>query len=150
MSHYSTTKKESIRPGLSLELIDSVRFSNNSLDNLVKNLVKNDFCHLYQEFNPNELTFKKGFSPCDYWDRFEKFKEGSISKSKFEYTLANCKISDKNYVWKAFKRNSMKDYHNLHLKDDAFDPYLFTFGFSWDAMLRFTNVNLKLISNTEK
>ena len=74
-------------------------------------------------------------------------------------------------VWKAFKMNSMKDYHDLYLKVDALllacvfetfkkesinsfelDPahYSSTPGYSWDAMLRFTYVNLKLISDIKK
>ena len=41
---------------------------------------------------------KKDF-PFDYWDSFEKFKEGLPSKNKFYNTLANCAISDKNYEY---------------------------------------------------
>ena len=65
----------------------------------------------------------------------------------------------------------MNDYHNLHLKDSFLllpcvfktfrkesinsfdlnpDHYFSIPGWIWDAMLRFTNVNLKLISETEK
>ena len=65
----------------------------------------------------------------------------------------------------------MKDYRNLNLKMDLLllaavfeifriesinsfelDPahYLSTPGYIWDAILRFTVVNLKLISDTEK
>ena len=131
-----------------------------------------------QEFNANVLNLleKKGFFPCDYWDRFEKFRECLPSKDKFHNTLTNRKITDKNYehilnVWKAFKMNSMKDYHNLYLKVEVLllacvfetfrkvsinyfqlDPahWLSTPGFSWDAILRFTDVNFKLISDIEK
>ena len=72
---------------------------------------------------------------------------------------------------KAFKMNTMKEYHDLYWKVDVLllgcvfetfrkesinfselDPayYLSTLGYSWDAMLRFTNVNLKLIPDIEK
>ena len=65
----------------------------------------------------------------------------------------------------------MKDFHDLYLKVDVLsltcvletfrkesinsfelDPpfHLSTPGYSWDAMLRFTYVNLKLISDIEK
>ena len=62
---------------------------------------------------------KKDFS-YDYWDRFEKFKEGLPNKDKFYNTLTNRAMSDKNYekvpnVRKAFKMNNMKDYQGLHL-----------------------------------
>ena len=39
--------------------IDSVNFLNNSLDNLVKNLVANDFYHLSQECNAHVLDSVK-------------------------------------------------------------------------------------------
>ena len=54
----------------------------------------------------------------DYWDSFEKFKEVLPSKDKLHNTLTKREISDKNYkhvlnFWKAFKMNTMKDYHDL-------------------------------------
>ena len=76
-----------------------------------------------------------------------------------------------NTVWKSFIMNTMKDYHDLHLKVDVFllacafensrkelmnsfeldsAHYLSTLGYSWNAMLRFSNLNLKLVSVIEK
>ena len=76
-----------------------------------------------------------------------------------------------NTVWKSFIMNTMKDYHDLHLKVDVFllayafenfrkelmnsfeldsAHYLSTLGYSWNAMLRFSDLNLKLISVIEK
>ena len=66
---------------------------------------------------------------------------------------------------------NMKDYNHLYLNSDVFllaaafevfgiestnsfvfnlAHYLFTPGYSWDAMLRFVSVNLKLISCINK
>ena len=72
--------------------IDSIHFLNNSLDNLVRTLE---------------------FYPHDYWDTFQKLKEGLPSKDKLYNVLTNCAFSDKNYehvlnVWKAFEINTMK------------------------------------------
>ena len=74
-------------------------------------------------------------------------------------------------VWKAIKMNIMKDYHDFHLKVDfsllasVFETsrkefinsseldsghYLSTPYYSCDAMLRFTDPNLKLLSDIEK
>ena len=52
---------------------------------------------------------------------FEKSKEGLPAKDYFFNTLTNRTISDKNYehvlnIWKAFKMNNIKHYHNLYLK----------------------------------
>ena len=99
-----------IKPGLPLVFIDSVHFVNNFLDNLVKDLGENRIYYLSQKFSANVLDLFKtiGLFPYDYWDIFQKFKEGLPSKDKFRDILANCGISDKNYehvlnVWKRIK-----------------------------------------------
>ena len=139
--------------------------------------MENDVYHLSQEFNDNaiDLLKKKRLNSFDYQDSFEKFKEGLPSKDKFCSTLANRDVSNKNYkhvlnVWKAFKMNTMKDHHDLYLKVDILlltcvvenfrkecmnsfelNPahFLSTPSYSWNALLKFTDVNLKLISYIE-
>ena len=90
--------------------------------------------------------------------------------------LTNHAISDKDYehvpnIWKDFETNIMKDYDGQYLKVDvlllacmfenfkkesidSFElcpvHYLSPLAYSWDAMLRFADVNLTLISDTEK
>ena len=71
-----------------------------------------------------DLLKKRDFFPYDYWDRFEKFKEGLPSEDKFHNTLTNRKISDNNYghvlnISKVLKMHSMKEYHDLYLKVDV-------------------------------
>ena len=122
-----------------------------------------------------EIIKKKGFFPYDYWDSFENVT-GLSSKNRFHNSLTNHATSAKNYkhvlnIWKAFKMKTTKDYHDLYLEVDVlslacvfeafrkesmnsfeFDPnhYLSTPGYSWDAMLRFTDVNVKLMSDIKK
>ena len=48
-------RKKGIKSKLPSVFIDSVHFWNNSSDNLVENLGKNDFYHLNEEFNANAL-----------------------------------------------------------------------------------------------
>ena len=69
--------EKGIKSGLPLVFIDNVHFLNNSLDNLVKNLEKNEFYYLSQEFNPNalDLVLKKGFLVCHYRDSCKKYKK---------------------------------------------------------------------------
>ena len=57
--------------------IDSFQFLSSSLDSLVKNLGKNDFKYLRQEFDSNvlDLVKQKGFYPYKYMSHFQNFKE---------------------------------------------------------------------------
>ena len=60
-----------------LSFIDSFQFLSSSLDSLVKNLGKDDFKYLSQEFNNklSDLVKQKGFDPFEYMTDFKKFKE---------------------------------------------------------------------------
>ena len=66
-----------------LSFIDSFQFPSSSLDSLVKNLNKDDFHYLSQEFGNNvlDLVKQKEFYPFihfilyEYMSDFEKFKE---------------------------------------------------------------------------
>ena len=67
-----------------LSFIDSFQFLSSSLDSLIKNLNKDAFKYLSQEFDNNvlDLVKQKGFYPYDYMNDFEKFKEELPSKQK--------------------------------------------------------------------
>ena len=112
----------------------------------------------------------------EYWDTFEKLEDVLPSEDKFYNTLTNLAIRDKSYehvlnVWKAFKMNTMKDLSWFVLKSSCFiiglrflniQKRIYKFFwviseqdlsapcYSWDPMLRFTDVNSKLISDIEK
>ena len=57
-----------------LSFTDSFQFLRSSLDSLVKNLVKDDFKYLSQEFDNNvlDLVKQKEFYPYRYMSNFEK------------------------------------------------------------------------------
>ena len=82
-----------------LSFIDSFQFLSSSLDSLVKNLDKDDFKYLSQEFDNNVLDIvkQKGFYSYEYMSDFEKFKEQLPSKEKFYSLLTGKKITDKEY-----------------------------------------------------
>ena len=67
-----------------LSFIDSFQFLSSSLDSLVKNLAKDDFKYLSQEFDNNglDLVKQKGFYPYEYMSDFEKFKNQLPRKKK--------------------------------------------------------------------
>ena len=77
----------------SIIFVDSFQFLSSSLDSLVKNLGKNDFSYLSQEFDSKvlDLVKQKGFHPYDYMSSFEKFKEGLPCKKKFYSSLTGKK-----------------------------------------------------------
>ena len=60
-----------------LSFIDSFQFLSSSLDSLVKNLGKDDFKYLSQEFRNNvlDLVKQKRFYPYEYVTNFKRFKE---------------------------------------------------------------------------
>ena len=64
-----------------------------SLDNLVKNLNKDNFKYFSQEFDENKLDLVKqnGFYRYKYMIGFEKFKEKLPSKEKFYSSLTGKK-----------------------------------------------------------
>ena len=82
-----------------LSFIEIFQFVSSSLDKLVKNLNKDDFKYLSQEFDNTVLdrVKKKGFYPVENMTDFEKFKEKLPSKEKFYSPLAGKKINDKEY-----------------------------------------------------
>ena len=105
-----------------LTFIDSFQFLNSSLDSLVKNLGRDDFKYLSQEFEKNVLDLVK---QRDFiFDFNNSFKKELPNKEKFYSSLTERKISDKEYqhvlnVWKKFETKIMKDYYDLYLKCDV-------------------------------
>ena len=76
-----------------LSLIDTFQFLRYSLDSLVKNLGKDDFKYLSQEFDNNvlDLVKQKTFHPYENMSNFEKFKEELPSKKKVYSSLTGKK-----------------------------------------------------------
>ena len=64
-----------------LSFIGSFQFLSSSLDSLVKNLSKDDFKYLSQEFDNKvlDLVKQKGFYPYEYISYFEQFEDNKIS-----------------------------------------------------------------------
>ena len=93
---------------------DSVQFLSSSVHSLVKNLSKDDFKYLSQEFAKSvlDLIKQKRFYLYEYMSNFDKFKEVLSSKEKLYSLLAGKNNSDKEYdhvfkVWNKFEINLM-------------------------------------------
>ena len=134
------------------------QFQVSSLNRLVKNLSKNDFNYLSQEFDKNIL------------DLVKKKKNNSQAKKKFYSFLTNRKTNQEYEhilnVWNNFKMKTMKDYGDLFLKCDllfladvfenvrndslknyglCLSHYLSAPCLSLDAMFKITKIKLDFI-----
>ena len=156
-----------------IRFIDSFKFLQTSLANLVGNLQPDDFQNTREIFKDNiELLTRKGVYPYDYVSSLEKLTETQLpSKEKFYSRLNDEDISDEDYqhaqnVWNTFKCQSIRDYHDLYLKSDVLlladvfenfrktclkhynlDPahYYTSPGLAWDACLKETGQELELL-----
>jgi hypothetical protein len=124
----------------------------------------------------NELLFAKGIFPYEWFDSFEKFDCTELpSNDAFYSKLDEEGITDEEYeraqnVWISMGCQNFKNYHDLYLTTDTLlladvfenfgdvsmanyrlDPahYLTTPSLTWDACLKYTNVELELITDPE-
>ena len=158
-----------------IRFLDSLKFMNYPLADLVENLDKNDL-HCLKRFFPEDadLLSRKGVYPYEFMDSFEKFNFTFPEKDAFFSQLSG-EISDEDFshaqkVWEKFGMKSLGEYHDLYLKTDVFlladvvenfrtillknyllDPaWFFTApSFFWSAMLKMTGVELELICEGE-
>ena len=156
-----------------IRFLDSFKFLQTSLANLVSNLQPDDFHNTKQVFKKNvNLLTRKGVYPYDYVSSLEKLSETQLPpKEEFYSKLNDEEISDDDYqhainVWNTFECKSIRDYHNLYLKSDVLllsdvfenfrktclkhyklDPahYYTSPGLAWDACLKETGQELQLL-----
>ena len=130
-----------------LKSIDSYRFTQDSLSNLVDNLsgINNKvsevdkkilhasliekFPNTYQlcnkDLNKLALLLRKGVYPYEYMDSWKRFKEESLpDKESFYSELNNEHITDEDYahaqkVWDTFKIKNLGEYHDLYVQSDT-------------------------------
>ncbi|KAF7996123.1 hypothetical protein HCN44_010379 [Aphidius gifuensis] len=160
--------------------IDSYKFMASSISTLANELEDKDksislsFCNNLEEF---KLITKKGIFPYDYIDSWEKFNEKQLpSKLEFYSQLNEEHISEIDYnhacnVWEKFHIKNLGEYSDLYLRTDVLlladifenfryfclktyelDPaHYFTLpGLSFNAMLKYTEIELELITDADK
>ena len=158
-----------------IRFLDSYKFLQSSLGNLVSNLSVDDFNNTRGEFKKNiKLLTRKGVYPYDYISSLDKLSETCLPpKEAFYSKLYDEDISDEDYqhaikVWKTFRCHTIRDYHDLYLKSDVLlladvfekfrstcmkhyklDPahYYTSPGLAWDACLKLTGQNLELLTD---
>ena len=109
-----------------IRFLDSFKFLQTSLANLVSNLSPNDFLSTKNVFKRNtELLTRKRVYPYDYVSTLNKLSETQLPpKEEFYSKLNDEDISDDDYqhairVWNTFECKTIRDYHNLYLKSDV-------------------------------
>ena len=158
-----------------IRFIDSFKFLQTSLANLVSNLQPSDFKNLNRVIKHNtSLLTRKGVYPYDYVSSIDKLKETKLpSKDEFYSKLYDEEISEEDFqhainVWNSFNCQTLQDYHDLYLKTDVLlladvfenfrktclkhyklDPchYYTAPGLAWDACLKETKQDLELLKD---
>ncbi|XP_039287836.1 uncharacterized protein LOC120352187 [Nilaparvata lugens] len=180
--YISFTKQ--ISPKMHLRFIDTFRFTPDSLDNLVTNLVKSAsnpedlskvLPHTAKVFgNKLSLVSRKGVFPYDYCDSWQRLEETLLPpKEAFFSKLVDRSVSSDDYehaqtVWNQFSCRTLGEYSDLYLKTDVLlladvfesfrDVCMKTYdldcahyftspGFSFDVMLKYTKVELELLTD---
>ena len=164
---------EMVSLNFEIRFIDSFKFLQTSLANLVGNLQPDDFQNTKEIMKDNvELLTRKGVYPYDYVSSLEKLTETQLpAKEQFYSKLNDEDISEEDYqhaqnVWNTFGCQTIRDYHDLYLKSDVLlladvfenfrktclkhynlDPahYYTSPGLAWDVCLKETGQQLELL-----
>ena len=173
--YYSKKREKVLFKKFEIRFIDSFKFLQTSLANLVSNLQPSDFSNLQKNIkNNSSLLTRKGVYPYGYVTSIEKLQETKLPpKEAFYSILYNEEISDEDYqhainVWNTFDCQTLQDYHDLYLKSDVLlladvfenfrktclkyyklDPchYYTAPGLAWDACLKLTKQELQLLTD---
>ncbi|CAK1598078.1 unnamed protein product [Parnassius mnemosyne] len=163
-----------------LRFLDSFKFLSCKLEELAKNLSNDQFQELRRNYPNDEDFFRlkrKGVYPYELMTNYDSLSLTSLPEQKCFYSsLTDSHISNDDYnhakdVWEHFGCCNMLDYSNLYLKTDVLllsdvfenfrklcintydlDPvhYYTAPGLSWDAMLKYTKIELELLTDYEK
>ncbi|XP_054281315.1 uncharacterized protein LOC128998984 [Macrosteles quadrilineatus] len=165
--------------GMTVQFIDSYRFLSFSLDKLSSFLSDNKKALSRKYFPEDEtfnLITTKGFLPYDYLSSLSKLEETSLPPMESFYSiLTDEDINPQNYeqaksIWRVFECKTLKDYvmiyqmcdillladvfedfRSMSMREFQLDPlyYVSTPGLTFDAMLRYTNVTIDLLTDLE-
>lgn len=172
--YVSISKK--INATIGLRFLDTFKFLGASLDELVGNLPKEKIHDLREKisgYNIDKLTRKQVFC-YDYLSSYDRLEEESLpTKADFFSILHNQEISDEDYqfaqsIWNDFHITTLKEYSSFYLKTDVIlqadlfenfrslcysiyklevSWYVSIPRFSFDAMLRFSGIQLQLLQD---
>ena len=98
---YINKEGKTVNKTHNIRFIDSYKFMNKGLDDLVKNLPEEAFNNIKKYYTGDELNLikRKGVYPYEYMDSIERFKENKLlSKKSFYSSLNDKNISDEDYT----------------------------------------------------
>ena len=162
----------------SFQFLDSYAFLSSSLDKLAALLPQGAFKHTTKRTKTHMLKHakRKGVFPYEYLENISVMAEKQLpSIDKFYSHLSEKGITEDDYkhahsVWRSGKMKTIKDYHDFYLLTDVLlltdvfehfreqsmnnyglDPahYWTLPGFSWDCMLKMTQVELELLTDID-
>ena len=117
---------ETVSLNFEIRFLDSCKFLQTSLANLLGNLQPEDFHNTKAILKKNtELLTRKGVYPYDYVSSIERLSETQLPpKSEFYSKLNDEDITEADYqhalkVWNTSNCKSIRDYHDLYLKSDV-------------------------------
>ena len=163
---------------IEIRYIESCKLMASSIDSLSKNLSRESVREMSKVFEEDtDLLVRKSVYPNDYMDNFEGFNELKLPPTEEFYSRLNdlnVDVKDSEHaqqVWRHLNIKNMDEYHDLYLKTDVIlladifenfrdvcvkncklDPamYYTSPGFSWDALLKKTEIMLDLLSDVDK
>lgn len=164
---------------IDFRFIDSFKFLATSLDTLASNLedqFKVNSQKYFPEPKSFSLIRQKGIYPYDYIDSWEKLEENQLPSIEHFYNKLNDKhITENQYahavdVWNHFNCKTLGQYSDIYLKTDVllladvFENfrnnciriynldalhYYTAPGFAFDAMLKYTKIELELLTDID-
>lgn len=162
---------------VNIRFLDSYRFLSSSLASLAETLSDDQCVEIQNQFGNGikfEQMRQKGVFPYSYTESFQKLDEPALPTiEQFYDRLSESHIPQADYdravkVWQTFGCKTLGDYSDVYLKCDVFiladvfenfrnlclkqyklDPaqYYTAPGLFWDAMLKFTGVELELLTD---
>jgi hypothetical protein len=156
-------------------LLDGYKKGFKTVDQL-RNVFKNTSSYFTNDEQFVMMT-QKGVYPYDWVDNFNKMSNNTLPDiNEFYSKLNNSECSEEDYktaltVWEKFQCNSFLDYHNIYLVSDVLlltdiwenfrevcfkmynldcEYYYTAPGLSFDAMLKYTNQKLELLTDLDQ
>ena len=112
-----------------LRFVDTCGFLKGKLEDLLKNLPKEEFKLLKKEIGDDsenfDLTLRKSVSPCEWFNSIKNLDETELPPiEEFYSSLTGETISEEDCchakkVWEKFEMKTMRDYHDFYCMVDT-------------------------------